>query len=94
MTLACTQMRRSVKSLQLYWVLSHLVGVIGEQHLKLSQGLADKMSSLASKTEFDTCFSVAQTASSQVASVQTTVSQGQRESTQVFTALMDRLEKA
>jgi hypothetical protein len=27
------------------WVtLSHLVDVIGEQHLKLSQGLADKMS--------------------------------------------------
>jgi hypothetical protein len=30
--------------------LSHLADVIGEQHLKLSQGLADKMSSLGSST--------------------------------------------
>jgi hypothetical protein len=77
------------------WVnISHLADVIGEQHLKSSQRLADKMSSLASKTEFATCFSVAQAASSQVASVQTTVSQGQGDSTQVCTALMDRFNKA
>jgi hypothetical protein len=57
--------------------LSHLADVIGEHHLKLSQGLEDKMSSLASKTEFATCFSVSQSTSSQVALAQTAVSQGQ-----------------
>jgi hypothetical protein len=78
----------------IWGTLSHLADVIGEHHLKLSQGLADKMSSLASKTEFATLFSVAQADSSQVALVQTAVSQGQGESTQVFTTLMDRLDKA
>jgi hypothetical protein len=52
------------------------------------------MSSLASKTEFSARFSLAQAGSSQVVSVETAVSQGQGESTQVFTALMDRLDKA
>jgi hypothetical protein len=67
---------------------------MGKHHLKLSQALADKMSSLASKTKFAACFSLAQAASSQVASVETAVSQGQGESTKVFTALMDPLDKA
>jgi precorrin-6B methylase 2 len=67
---------------------------MGEHHLKLSQALADKMSSLASKTEFAACFLLAQAASSQVALVETAVSQGQGESTQVFTAIMDRLKKS
>jgi hypothetical protein len=78
----------------IWGTLSHLADVIGEHHLKLYQGLADKMSSLASKNEFATWFSVAQAASSQVVSVQTAVSQGQVDSIQVFTALMDRLDKA
>jgi hypothetical protein len=43
----------------IWGTLSHLVGVMGEHHLKLSQALADKMSSLASKTEFSACFSLA-----------------------------------
>jgi hypothetical protein len=74
--------------------LSHLAYVMGEHHLKLSQALADKMSSLASKTKFSACFSLAQAASSQVASVETAVSQGQGESTQVFTTLIYRLDKS
>jgi hypothetical protein len=74
--------------------LSHLADVMGGHHLKLYQALADKMSSLASKTEFAACFSLAQAASSQVPSVEIAVSQGQGESTHVFTALMDRLDKA
>jgi hypothetical protein len=78
----------------IWGTLSHLEDVIGEHHLKLSQGLADKMSSLASKTEFAACFSVSQATSSQVVLVPTAVSQGQGESNQVFTALMDRLDKA
>jgi hypothetical protein len=52
------------------------------------------MSSLAFNTEFAACYSLAQAASSQMASVETAVSLRQGESTQVFTALTDRLEKA
>jgi hypothetical protein len=60
----------------IWGTLSHLEDVMGEHRLKLSQALADKMSSLASKTEFSACFSLAQAASFQVASVETAVSQG------------------
>jgi hypothetical protein len=51
----------------IWGTISHLVDVMGEHHLKLSQALADKMSSMASTTEFSACFSLAQAASSQVA---------------------------
>jgi hypothetical protein len=74
--------------------LSHLADVIGEHHSKLSQGLLDKMNFLASKSEFSNCYSVARSALSQMALVQTSMTQGHLKSTTVFSTLTDRLDKA